>query len=323
MNYRARCEQPGRPPTRIALVNNMPDSAFEETRACFDRLLRQAPVPVEIRNYYIASVPRHPEVIASSAVAYLPTDALYDEPVDALIVTGTEPKSPDLVAEPYWPALSELLEWGAASVPSMLLSCLASHAAALCLDGIARRPLPGKLSGVFTHAVDQEHFLGRRMPQVVALPHSRLNDIPAPDLVARGYRIVLDATAEGWAVATRERAGRLLTLLQGHPEYAPTALLREYRRDLRRYREGCRPVPPTLPEHYLDSIGTALVQEFTWRALADTAVPAGRFPCERAAEHIAADWDGTSRQLFSNWVADAAARCEAATVGSGGGVPRA
>ncbi len=61
-------------------------------------------------------------------------------------------------------------------------------------------------------------------------------------------------------MAARERAGRMLVLVQGHPEYAPTLLLREYRRDMRRYIEGSVAAPPQIPTSYVDEAGEELLR---------------------------------------------------------------
>ena len=63
--------------------------------------------------------------------------------MDALIITGAEPRAEAICdEEPYWPALTRLIDWAEIGTISTLFSCLAAHAAVLHLDGIKRRPLP-------------------------------------------------------------------------------------------------------------------------------------------------------------------------------------
>lgn len=296
-------------PLRIGFVNNMPNAAFSETHNQIAGLLRSGSGQrqVELCCYYIPEVLRRAEVIASAPAAYQSYEAVYDEPLDALVVTGTEPCARDLASEPYWEPLSSLLRWSVTSVPSTLLSCLAAHAAVVSLDGVERRPLAVKLSGVFSHTVDGGHPLARGLGSTVDLPHSRLNDVPAVELVARGYRIVADSAGEGWGVATREQEGRALTLFQAHPEYHRTTLLREYRRDLRRFRQGSQTTPPRIPENYLDDAGVRLLDGFQ-RISAGPQERPEDVPYDLAVGHIAADWGVTSVRLFSNWIADVAQR---------------
>ena len=202
---------------------------------------------------------------------YQGLDQLWSHSPDALIVTGTEPTQVQMSYEPYWPYLARLLEWAATSVPTTLLSCLASHASILLFDGIQRVPRAAKCSGVFSGVVENPlDPLAFGLPETVPFPHSRVNDVPEEALLDAGYRIVIGsgASGAGWAVATRRRGDGLFVLCQGHPEYGTLSLLREYRRDVRRYLFGRGAVPyPRLPEGYLCPDAVALLQRFARRAV--------------------------------------------------------
>jgi homoserine O-succinyltransferase len=255
----------------------------------------------------MGGIERSPEIAGRIRRRYQPIEALFSDPPDAVIVTGTEPRSADLRSEPYWLALRELLAWAERSVPVTLLSCLASHGALLALDGIERRPLPAKLSGVYGQELHPTHDLVKGL-ESVAFPHSRLNDVPAELLLEHGYVVLVGSGTTGWTVAARERDGRLLMLLQGHPEYGPTTLLREYRRDVRRFIDGTTSVYPRIPEGYLDSAGVTVLEEF--RALGEgTSRPdMAQFPFEAAARRIAVDWQAHSEQLVHSWLGEAERR---------------
>ena len=297
-------------PLRIGLVNNMPDAAFEDTYRQFATLLGVDATgwPVELRCYIIPTVPRRREVLESASACYQEVSRLYADPPDALIVTGTEPRSSELTAEPYWDELAYLLRWAQEAVPSTLLSCLASHAAALALDGIVRTRLPAKQSGVFRQAVERTDPLTRGLGGTVAFPHSRLNEIPGSELVACGYRLVVASAESGWTIAARETRDRILVLLQGHPEYSVTTLLREYRRDVRRHLEGTAATHPSLPVNYLDSAGVALLEAFRVTCEGGGTGAGCEFPYQAAARCISADWTPASWQFFANWMSDALRR---------------
>ena len=64
--------------------------------------------------------------------------------MDALIVTGAEPRAANLRDEPFWDELGFVLDWAAENTISSLLSCLAAHAEVLRSDGVTRRPLAEK-----------------------------------------------------------------------------------------------------------------------------------------------------------------------------------
>ena len=294
---------------RIGFVNNMPDAAFEETEQQFLRLVcpRGPESGLQVSRYLMGGVERSPEIAGQIRRRYQPIEALFADPPDAIIVTGTEPRCADLRSEPYWLELRELLAWAERSVPVTLLSCLASHGALLALDGIDRRRLPAKLSGVYGQELHPTHDLVNGL-ESVAFPHSRLNDVPAELLGEHGYVVLVGSGTTGWTVAARERDGRLLMLLQGHPEYGPTTLLREYRRDVRRFIDGRSPVYPRIPEGYLDPAGVTVLEQFRRIGERTGRADMAQFPFEAAARRIAVDWQAHSEQLVHSWLGEAERR---------------
>jgi homoserine O-succinyltransferase len=288
----------------------MPDPAFEETFRQFAGLIKAAEPAVEpeVRCYRIRSVAHSDQVLESASARYDDIESLYDDPPQALIITGCEPRCSDITREAYWDDLARLLRWAQAVVPSVALSCLASHAAVLALDGIRRVPLAAKQSGVYVQAVNARHFLSPGLGAQAVLPHSRLNDVPARALRTNGYRLLVSSASTGWSVATRERDGRVMVLLQGHPEYAPTTLLREYRRDVRRFLDGTYAKHPAVPVDYLDEAGVEILDEYRARCTQSPTASTEDFPYEQAAKHIDARWNETSQQLFVNWALDVRSR---------------
>ncbi len=167
---------PGLQVLRVGLVNNMPDAAFEETHDSFaSRLVgSDMGVETELRCYRIPGLSPDPANFDTGSYAYQDVADLYQDPPDALVVTGTEPLTPELTDERYWADLAALLHWAEKTVPSTWLSCLAAHSALRALDQIDRVRLTVKRSGVFPQAVNQSHLLGRGLGVVAAFPHSAL-----------------------------------------------------------------------------------------------------------------------------------------------------
>ena len=295
----------------IGIVNNMPETAFEATNRQFVSLVGAGAkdLPIEIRGYRLPYLDTERASLRPPLLHFEDLDALYDEPPDALIVTGLNPTRADITLEPFWGDLAKLVHWAHEQVPSTLLSCLAAHAAAVALHGMVRMPLPAKSSGVFAQTVDRSHFLTRDMDDGVSFPHSRFNDIPSSDLLRHGYDIVVASRESGWTIATREESGRLFVLLQGHPEYASTTLLREYRRDVSEYLRGTTSAYPEIPVGYLDRAGEerlhALRRE---HERARSTMDARRFPFRSLCRHVRAHWQDTAALLFANWVADVCRR---------------
>lgn len=294
----------------VALVNNMPDSAFVDTEEQFRRAVSAAPGgDVDLALYTITEIPRSESLAQVIQSRYRGLDQLWRHPPDALIVTGTEPVQLKLSYEPYWPYLARLLEWAASSVPTTLLSCLAAHANALLFDGIERAPRETKCSGVFPGVLqDRADPLAWGLPEVVRVPHSRVNDVPEAAMIEAGYRIVIGSgdSGAGWAIATRVQDQGRFVLCQCHPEYATLSLLREYRRDVRRYLFGRGAVPyPHLPAGYLSPESARRLEEFAlWTQLSD-ADPRelwAAFPFEEVAATVKNTWAEVSRALYANWL---------------------
>src|SRR5438105_2022191 len=176
----------------IGLVNNMPDSALEATERQFRTLLCEAAEGIVLRFSFFAlpEVPRSDEARRRIGSSYSSISALWNNHLDGLIVTGAEPVAANLIDEPYWASLTQLIEWAKHNTHSSVWSCLAAHAAVLRIDGIRRHRLGDKLFGVFECANVSDHPLTAGVPHEFCMPHSRWNDIPEDALSACGYRVL-------------------------------------------------------------------------------------------------------------------------------------
>jgi homoserine O-succinyltransferase len=237
----------------IGLINNMSGAALEATERQFRALLHAAAdgIVVRLRLYALPEAPR--TEVGRRHVSAFSEDIsdLWDNPLDALIVTGTEPRALSLMDEPYWGSLTRLLEWAERHTHSTVWSCLAGHAALLHLDGIGRRPLRDKRFGVFNCSRVSAHPLAATVPLRLQMPHSRWNDITEDDLRTCGYHILTrseDARVDSFMKQTRS----LFVFFQGHPEYDADTLLLEYRRDIWRFLRRERDSYPAMPQGYFD-----------------------------------------------------------------------
>jgi homoserine O-succinyltransferase len=295
---------------RVAVVNNMPDGAFAETERQFRDLLGGwSGFDVELHFFSLPGVERGQKVSGTIADGYEDLDELWRSPPDALIVTGAEPKRAELTDELYWPELEQLLWWGRSVVPHMLLSCLTAHAALWAFDRSPRCLLPQKCSGVFAQALDRDHPLLAGVDEL-SLPHSRFNEIPVTVLKKAGYRVVVESVdGRGWTIAVGQKGGCQLLLLQGHPEYGELTLLREYRRDVRRYLSGDQGSYPQLPVGYLDAEGAQALEEAGSVLGAHERDPSliDAIPFEFAASHVSTHWEVPARAIVGNWLARVAA----------------
>jgi homoserine O-succinyltransferase len=295
-----------------ALVNNMPDGAFEETERQFLGLLdsgsgRQT---LEVRLFTMAGVRRGERTGRRIAELYSPLSELVDRPPDVLIVTGANPVEEVLEREPYWDELVRLLSWASEHVDAVLLSCLSAHAALLAFDGLRRVPLAAKCTGVFAQRTDPSHRLSAGLGRSVVLPHSRLNDVPVTDMVAAGWDIPVISDRVGWSVATKRVERAEMVLVQAHPEYGPTSLLREYHRDARRYVIGERDQLPVLPHRCAARRDQARLEELQERITSGERDPAlvGAFPFRAVEDRAPWPWRAAATKLYANWLAALPAR---------------
>jgi homoserine O-succinyltransferase len=298
----------------IGLVNNMPDAALESTEAQFGRLLEAAAVThtVTLRLSSLPELPRSREALARIARSYWPIDRLLAEPPDALIVTGTEPRSPRLTEEPYWERFVQLLRWAQAHTVASIWSCLAAHAVVESLDGIRRQRLPEKRCGVYAHSILSGHPLLAGVSAPLPMPHSRWNELSPQALRAAGYTLLSWSPESGADAFLLERRSPLL-FFQGHPEYEDTTLLKEYRRDVGRYLNGQQAHYPTLPSGYFSAAATATLGAFRERALGERS-PAllERFPFAAVAAELRNTWRPAAVAIYRNWLSlIAAARAPA------------
>ena len=253
----------------------MPDSALQSTEAQFGALLEGASrAPVRYRPAVLASRScrgaRRPWRISTRG--YWPLDELLAEPLDALIVTGTEPRAPRLADEPYWHRFAQVLDWAEAHTHASIWSCLAAHAAVQSLDGIERQRMPEKRSGVYEHQTAQGHALLAGIPAPLRMPHSRWNELSVEALREAGYQMLSWSAASGADAFVRRRRS-LMLFFQGHPEYEDTTLLKEYRRDVTRFLNAQQPHYPTLPHGYFSPQAIEVLERFRDEALADSANP--------------------------------------------------
>jgi homoserine O-succinyltransferase len=293
----------------IGLVNNMPDSALEATERQFIALLEAASgeVRVRLRFFSLPGVPRSERGQRHVDKFYRGLRELPGSDLDALIVTGTEPRAASLRTEPYWYWLAELIDWAEHNTVSTVWSCLAAHAAVLHLDGVARLPLAEKCFGVFDCAAASDHPLTAGSAGV-PVPHSRWNELREDELRARGYEVLTRSARAGVDMFARQRRS-LFVFLQGHPEYDASSLFGEYRRDFGRFLRGERDACPNLPHGYFDAAARARLVELRARALVDRREELlAELPVVALERSLRAHWRPAAERLYANWLAEVIAR---------------
>jgi len=196
----------------LALINNMPDAALEDTELQFFELLDAASgdAPVYIKLYSLTGVPRAERGQRHLNEFYFDFKDLWNNQVDGVIITGTEPRQPDLRDEPYWGLLANVFDWAEQNTSSTVLSCLAAHASVLHGDGVRRHRLPDKQFGIFESQKCCEHALTSGVAGAGRFPHSRWNELREDELIAAGYVVLARSAAAGVELFVKKKKKSLL-----------------------------------------------------------------------------------------------------------------
>jgi len=289
----------------LALINNMPDAALEDTELQFFELLDIASegVPVFLRLYSLNGIPRTDRGQRHLNSFYFGMDDLWNNPFDAVIMTGTEPRCADLRDEPYWSTLTTTLDWAERNTASTVLSCLAAHAGVLHSDGIRRHGLPDKQFGVFDFTKPAGHPLTAGTGERVRFPHSRWNEVRAEALAACGYTVLTRSVEGGVDSFVKKKRQSLFVHFQGHPEYGAKTLMKEYRRDIRRFVKRERETYPSMPKGYFDSASAGLLTAFRDLALSDRREERMEdFPEATVAGGLQKTWHSSAVSIYRNWL---------------------
>jgi homoserine O-succinyltransferase/O-acetyltransferase len=290
---------------KVALVNNMPDPALEDTEMQFFELLDTAAgdMAVRLQLFSLPEIPRTDRGRQHLAGFYFDFDNLQQTTFDGIIITGTEPRLPDLREEPYWRSLTGLLDWCESNTSSAILSCLATHVSVLHKDSVPRTPLPYKQFGVFASKKVCDHALTNGLADPQRFPHSRWNEVRAEALTPRGYSILMQSPEAGVDLFVKQKRKSLFVHFQGHPEYGGHTLLKEYRRDIRRYLNRERETYPSMPHGYFDTEATKILEEFRENALRhrdDELMTV--FPEAAVIESLQNSWHHSATCVYRNWL---------------------
>ena len=290
---------------RIALINNMPDPALEDTELQFFELLSgaSAGVSISLKLFSLPDLPRTDLGEQHLKNFYSGTDELLGARFDGVIITGTEPRHKNLREEPYWRALVEVLAWAESNTTSAVLSCLAAHAGVLASDNIPRSPLADKQFGVFEYRTLASHPLTDGIGSAMRMPHSRWNEVKADALESNGYQILTQSAEAGVDLFVKQKKSSLFVHFQGHPEYNTRTLLKEYRRDIKRFVRRERETYPTMPHGYFDASASRFLEDFRQAA---TNNPADeilmQFPEAAVAATVQNTWVKTATRVYRNWL---------------------
>ncbi len=295
-------------PLHIGLLNMMPDTALAATERQFFRLVGSSNSISQIymHPFTIDSVKRAEWAQAWVDEHYEPFEALQDQGLDAIIISGANVTESNLSKEVFWDDLVNVMEWAHDNVASTLCSCLATHAAALHKHQLQRYPLALKRWGAYEHdVVCTDHPLVKSLNTKITVPHSRFNQIDRQQFEAGGMHVLAEGDAGVHLIVSPD--GFRTVYFQGHPEYDHVSLMKEHRREVGRYINRELPEFPPLPENYYDAFSRAVLSEYQHtvedalnRSVAQADFP--KFPDELLTQRLHNTWHDSGKSLVGNWV---------------------
>ncbi|MBQ7247862.1 MAG: homoserine O-succinyltransferase [Lachnospiraceae bacterium] len=255
-------------PLEILLVNLMPKKIQTETQ--FARLLGNTPLQINLelvcpKSHVPANTP--PEHLHAF---YKTFDEVRGRNFDGCIITGAPVEHLEFEEVDYWQELCDIMEWTKTHVHSTFHVCWGAQAALYYHYGIAKRPLPAKMFGVFPHTVEyRRSILFRGFDDVFYVPHSRHTTVDRADIEAMPDLRILSSSEEAGVYAVFTKEGRQI-FITGHSEYDPDTLKQEYERDVAAGK------PISIPRNY--------------------------FPCDDPSREPVVRWRGHAHLLYANWL---------------------
>jgi len=295
----------GLPSLKIGLLNLVPDGVFRATERQFMRLLaNQQHANIDVRLLTVPDSERGVFEQAHIDRFYHSSEGINEQSLDALLITGANPKTDDITREAFWHAMVEAMNWGRTHVKSIVCSCLATHAYMHAFHGTLRVRQPKKCWGIYSHhtCVPNHPILSSVGDDVVG-PHSHVYAVTREQVEMAGFDVLVESETAGVYLAASED-GLKTILYQGHPEYDSISLMKEYKRDITLHFAGKKPECPPLPENYFSRECVDILYSYRNRGL--EAKNAGEelpeFPESELHAHLQNTWSENGRIIFGNWI---------------------
>ena len=245
-------------PLRILMLNLMPTKVATETQLA--RLLGNTPLQVEMELLMVSSHVSRNISQEHMLTFYKTFEQVKDQTFDGMVITGAPVEHLPFEEVEYWPELCEIMEWSKTHVHSTFHICWGAQAGLYYHYGIAKQPLPEKLSGVYRHRVTHKgSILFRGFDDTFMVPHSRYTTVDRQAILDEPRLKILAESDVAGVYAVSTHGGRQV-FITGHSEYDADTLLGEYLRDK---RAGLN---PKVPENYFPDDDDTRQPLCTWRS---------------------------------------------------------
>ena len=245
-------------PLEIAIVNLMPTKIATETQLL--RVLGNTPLQVNITLLRAEGHESRNTAQQHLERFYKTFSQVRGQTFDGMIITGAPVEQLPFEEVDYWNDLVEIMDYARSNVHSTLYICWGAQAGLYHHYGISKHQLERKISGVFSHRLNNPTCsLFRGFDDVFNAPHSRHTEVRREDILAVPDLDILAESDEAGVLVAGTPGGRNLFIM-GHLEYDRETLDGEYRRDVAR---GMDILPPA---HYYPDDDSSLVPLMSWRA---------------------------------------------------------
>ncbi len=290
---------------RIGLLNLMPDAVLQATERQFMRLVAGY-VNADVYVYPCAVATEHRGEAAQAHIAqyYESFESLQCRGLDALIVTGADPRDDDMTREPFWKPMMDAIAWARHDECPVLCSCLAVHAVLHVYFDTHRVLLPKKRWGVYPHRpIESEHLLVKGVESGWAAPHSHRYDVSREQMEQVGVRVLVHGDEAGVYLAVSDDQSPFV-FFQGHPEYDAHSLLKEYKREVSLYFDGSRSDYPPFPENYFPVESLATLENYKRQLLEakQLGLTQPEFPECELKHSLTNCWAASGERVFHNWM---------------------
>ena len=245
-------------PLRILILNLMPLKIVTENQIL--RMLSNSPLQCEVELIRPASHESRHTPREHLEVFYKNFDDVRSGKFDGLIITGAPVENLEFEEVDYWDEMVRIMEWAKTHVFSTLYICWAAQAGLYHHHGVPKHPTASKVSGVFSHGVnDRRRPLVRGFDDGFLAPHSRHTEVRREDIEGKEDLFILSESEEAGIYIVVSRDGRHV-YVTGHSEYDLLTLKDEYERDMKRGDN------PPIPRNYFPDNDPAREPVIRWRS---------------------------------------------------------
>jgi homoserine trans-succinylase len=113
----------------------------------------------------------------------------------------------------------------------------------------------------------------------------------------------MQSAQAGVDLFVKKKKESLFVHFQGHPEYGTGTLLKEYRRDIKRFLRKERETYPNMPHGYFDATATKLLSDFRDKVKANPHEEfVAEFPEAAVVGGLQETWRASAAAVYRKWL---------------------